>query len=364
MKILFYFFRLETSGGAERMICRLASEMHARGHEVQIVSWDGPGSEAFYPLPREVKWHKLGFVPGLKDKIRRTRALRRLCREERPDVFVGFVMSADKTIYAANLGTGVPMIAAERNAPTMYGLKMGAFRQALYFNLFRLCRKIAVQFEEYRNGYPAYLHEKIVAIPNPVKPASAFARPGDDTAGIRMLLAVGRLVDQKQFEVLLNAYALIADEFPDWCLRIVGDGENRGSLEHQIQSLGLSNRVTLPGATSDIQAEYVNAHLFVLPSRWEGFPNALAEALAHGLPAAGFADCPGVNDLIADGSNGLMAAGTDDPQSLANTLRRLMADDKLRREMGAQAVESMEPYEPRKVFDFWETLLEECPRRC
>ena len=363
MKILFYFFRLETPGGAERMLCRLASEMHARGHEVQIVSWDGPGSEALYPLAEDVEWHKLGFRPGLGDKIRRTRALRRLYRDVRPDVFVGFVMSSDKTIYAANLGTGVPMIAAERNAPAMYGLKLGSVRQAFYFNLFRLCRKIMVQFEQYRSGYPVYLRDRIVAIPNPVTPASTFAQPGHDNAGIRTLLAVGRLVDQKQFEVLLDAYRLIADEFPDWRLRIVGDGENRGSLEHQMESLGLRDRVTLPGATGDIQREYVNAHLFVLPSRWEGFPNALAEALAHGLPAVGFADCPGVNNLIANGSNGLMASGIDDPQGLAHALRRLMADDKLRREMGAQAVESMEPYKPRKVFERWVALLTECAKK-
>ena len=363
MKMLFYFFHLTTPGGAERMVCRLASEMHARGHDVQIVSLDAPGAASFYPLPSGVAWHRLGLRPGIGDKIRRAWILRRLLRRERPDAFVGFVMSGDKTVYAAVLGSGAPLISAERNAPMMYSLKMGPIRRALYFNLMRLCRRITVQFEGYRDGYPAYLRDRIVAIPNPVSRASAFARPAGGDAGVRTLLAVGRLDDQKRFDVLLDAYALISPEFADWRLRIVGEGERRGDLERRIRSLGLTDRAALAGATADIHREHLNAHLFVLPSRWEGFPNALAEALAHGLPAVGFAGCPGVSDLITDGSNGVLAPGVDDPESLAGALRRLMADDGLRQEMGEHAIESVSAFDPGTVFDRWETLLVENSRK-
>jgi glycosyltransferase involved in cell wall biosynthesis len=113
----------------------------------------------------------------------------------------------------------------------------------------------------------------------------------------------------------------------------------------------------------DVSALYRASHLFCLASRWEGFPNALAEALAHGLPAVGYADCCGINELIEPGRNGLLAAGNGNVETLADTLGQLMANAAARQVMGAAAVESMRAYTPQAVFDRWEAVLAEVAQR-
>ena len=104
----------------------------------------------------------------------------------------------------------------------------------------------------------------------------------------------------------MEAFAKVADRFKDWQLRLVGDGENEAKLKALANTLNLRNRVDFVGASKDVEAEYRQAHVFCMPSLWEGFPNAVAEAMAHGLPVIGFRICAGVNELIVPGENGIV----------------------------------------------------------
>jgi GalNAc-alpha-(1->4)-GalNAc-alpha-(1->3)-diNAcBac-PP-undecaprenol alpha-1,4-N-acetyl-D-galactosaminyltransferase len=358
LRIVFYFFRLDkSSGGAERMMLGLAQGMSDRGHDVHIVSWDCSGAEVFYPLTGDVHWHRLGFDSGWRDKGRRTLALSRLLTQIRCQVFVGFVMSADKTVYVACLLAGVPIIVAERNSPDMYDLKLGPITKAFYMGLLGLAKRVVIQVESYRKGYPHWLDRRIEVIPNPVNPAMMLARPAERGVAGWVLLCVARLEDQKNLEVLIRAFSMVAEEFVDWHLRIVGEGSKRGVLEQLIAQLALTGRVVLPGAVTTVKQEYAGAHLFCLSSRWEGFPNALAEAMAHGLPAVGFAGCSGVNAMIDDDIDGLLAPGNGDASALAEALKTLMADPERRARMGEQAEFVSKRFRPEHITDRWETLL-------
>lgn len=364
LRIAFYFFRLDmSSGGAERMLLRLAQDMSARGHDVHIISWDRPEAKAFYPLSDAIHWHRLGFAKGGRDKVRRTFELSRLLKQIRCQVFVGFVMSADKTVYAACLFANVPIVAAERNSPEMYDLKFGVLVKAFYMGLFILAKRIVVQIEAYRKGYPRWLERRIEAIPNPVKPATTLARPAVRGESGWTLLCVARLEEQKNLEALVRAFAMLAPELIDWRLHIVGEGGLRGALTKLVSDLSLSGRVFLPGPVNDVEAEYAGANLFCLPSRWEGFPNALAEAMAHGLPAVGYAGCPGVNAIIHDGIDGLLAPGNGNPFTLADSLRMLMADSEKRAQMGEQARSLAQRFSPECIADRWENLLLQVAKR-
>jgi glycosyltransferase involved in cell wall biosynthesis len=174
---------------------------------------------------------------------------------------------------------------------------------------------------------------------------------------------VGRLGFQKNYQVLLEAFARLAPNYPNWDLAIVGEGEHRAALEALMRMHGLEGRVTLPGTISSIGEWYASSHLFCLPSRWEGFPNALAEALAHGLPAVGFAECAGVRDLIVHGRAGLLAEGNGDPGTLAIALETAMRSGELRRSMGGEAVLTVQQFHPAKIFSQWEQLLLEVAHR-
>lgn len=366
MRILFVARALNAmAGGVERMIIALMNEMALRAHTVGLFSWDRDDARAFYPINGEIPWFKLDMgEPSRKARARevmqRLPVIRRIVRTFAPDVIVCFQGGPFMAMRAFTAGMGIPVIAAERTSPTLYEHAGTRRWQFLERQAFRTARLITVQVERYRSLYPDYLRTKIVTVPNPVSPARILASPaGEGENGRLRLLSVGRLSYQKNYGVLIDAFAALAPQFPDWDLRIVGEGANRTSLETQIGSEpALMQRVSLPGARSDIESEYAAAHLFCLPARWEGFPNALAEAMAHGLPSVGFAGCAGVGDLIVPGESGALAAGNNDSDSLAAALAPLMADASLRARMGQVATQSMQAFEPRKIFDMWEETLQ------
>lgn len=359
--LVIYFHRLSGAGGAERMSCQLADALSARGNRVHLVSWDAPSAAAFHTVSEDVTWHRLGFRPGLLDKARRFHALARLLRRREIRILIGFVMSGDRTVYAAAKAANVRIVAAERNAPSMYRWRHTAFQPRQCFFLLRLADRVVVQFEEFAQGYPKMLHDRMVTIPNPVAPAGGRASPETaDAAGRYTLLAVSRLDEiQKRLTCLVDAFAKVAGEHPAWDLEIVGDGPDRPMLADRIAGYELQGRARLSPASPDIVKAYAGSHLFAIPSRWEGFPNALAEALAHGLPAIGFADADGVAHLIDDGETGWLARGIDSPAALAEALDRAMSDSAERARRGAGAVQAMTAYPPDSQFDKWQALVED-----
>jgi GalNAc-alpha-(1->4)-GalNAc-alpha-(1->3)-diNAcBac-PP-undecaprenol alpha-1,4-N-acetyl-D-galactosaminyltransferase len=346
------------------MIIALAREMSERGHQVAILSWDGVDAVPFYEIPQAIAWLKLeasevGGVAKIGERLRRARRARQLVGGFRPDVLVAFQSGTFKALWTYCLGMGVPMVAAERNSPTMYDFRRAGDRgRRAAFAAFRLAKRLVVQCESYRELHPADLRQSLAVIPNPIYQADRFARPSAPGAnGRNTLLAVGRLSFQKNFECLLMAFAGLADKHPTWDLVIAGEGEERAALEQLVQALGLGARVLMEGPAADVSTLYVNAQLTCLPSRWEGFPNALAEAMAHGLPAVGFEDCAGVRDLIEDGRTGALAKGNGDAKTLAMILDWMMADGDARARMGEAGRLATLRYEPSKVMDSWETLL-------
>lgn len=355
------------AGGVERMIVTIMNAMAARGHDVTLFSWDRADAQAFYPMAEGVAWHRLdmgdpGNRAGLGLVAARAMAVRRLVRETAPEVIVCFQGGPFRAMQLFTMGLGIPLVAAERTAPTLYEHAGSARGRFIEHQAFRFAKRITIQFERYRQLYPAHLRGRMVTIPNPVTPSAVHANPGaPGPDGRYRLLSVGRLSYQKNYKVLLEAFAELAPRFPEWELRIVGEGEDRAALEAQLAGLpALSGRVAMPGATRNVSAEYAAAQLFCLPARWEGFPNALAEALAHGLPSVGFAGCAGVSDLIADGVTGALAAGNNDAAALARALAPLMEAHAERARMGRAAAESVAPYRPEAIFDLWEQTFRAC----
>jgi len=193
LPVALYFHRFGTvGGGAQHNICLLANALCERGFHVHMVTWDGPDAVAFHTLDPRIVWSRLGFRHGAADKLRRTRVLADLLRDHRIRILVGFVMSGDKTVYAAAKLAGVRLIVAERNAPTMYRLRYSFAQRWLSFRMLHLADRITVQMPDFVVGYPASLRERIEVIPNPVPVAERSARPNRPvTDGRFNLLAVG-----------------------------------------------------------------------------------------------------------------------------------------------------------------------------
>jgi glycosyltransferase involved in cell wall biosynthesis len=150
---------------------------------------------------------------------------------------------------------------------------------------------------------------------------------------------------------------MIAERHPKWDLLIIGDGPDEAALRRLAASRGVGERVGLQNSTQNIFQAYIDAHLFALPSRWEGFPNALAEALAHGLPAIGFREASGVAHFITDGETGWLADGLADAITLAKVLDEAMASSPERARRGANAARSVACYTPEVQFRRWVKLI-------
>lgn len=358
MRILFVIKSLSAAaGGAERVLTTISSALADRGLDVAVATFDGPEGTDFYHVSDRVERLRLG-VGDTKSPtngvefFKRVRALRSLVAEYRPNVAFGFMHSSFVPLSVAVLGKGVPVIACERIAWDYYRsrwLDSLAFRASSF-----LVAKVTVNGAAALQSFPRRVRHKMAVIPNPVRQPAEFA----DVRGSppRVVLTVGRLTAQKDHELLIRAFKTV-EHRDGWRLRIVGSGELRARLLDVIDELELGSAVEIIEPMKSIEAEYLNAQLFVLPSRYEAFPNSLAEALAHGLPAIGFADCVGTNDLIISGLNGLLVDGGDRIANLAAALQGLISSAQLRMKLAAAAPASVRHYTLESIVNRWEALL-------
>jgi len=366
MRLLFCIKAMNLpGGGAERVLADTVNGLAVRGHEIQVLSFDRSGGRSFYALDRRIERLELGI--GQTDRpataletLRRIIAMRRVVVTVRPDVAVGFMHSMFIPLGLALIGSGVPVVASEHIVPEHYRTRPMQWALLRATPLF--VRRLVCVSPEVRETYPAALRRRMTVIRNAVAlPVSGRA----DVVGParKTLLSVGRLEPQKDHVTLVRAFAMLQAEHPDWDLVILGDGSLRSELEALVADQGLAGRVRLPGAIRDISSAYACAQLYVQPSRYESQGLSTVEALAHGLPAVGFRDCPGTNNVIRDGVNGALAEdGQDRALTLAGVLRPLMAQPNLRREMSAEALKSVAHNQLDPILDAWEALLSSVAR--
>jgi glycosyltransferase involved in cell wall biosynthesis len=211
-----------------------------------------------------------------------------------------------------------------------------------------------------KQGIPA---ARGVVIPNPVSYPLPVGEPvvavADHVpAGRKLLLAVGRLDPQKQFDCLLEAFSRLMARHAGWDLAILGEGPERGRLQDAIARLGLESRVRMPGRAGNVGDWYERADLYVMSSRFEGFPNTLAEAMAHGCAAVSY-DCDtGPRDIIRHEVDGLLVRPVGDVAALSEALDSLMGDEARRTAMGSRASEVRERFAPERIFALWQSIME------
>ena len=360
MKVVLVIHSL-SAGGAERVLCFLANAWVNRGVQVTIVTLVSESS-SFYDLDSRVGRVALaeagesgGLGGAVAAVIHRCRTLRRRLREIGPDVVVAFTDTVNALAVVASLGLPYRVVIAERTVPGYAVTRRfwALMRQLTYPR----ADVLVVQTEGVRRWASAFVDaRRIVKIANAVElpaiPAneSLISMPGPG------VVAIGRLVKLKGFDRLLRAFAACSPRPQRWSLCIIGEGPERASLEQLAKSLGIADRVHLPGRVIQPSRYLPQFDLAVLTSEYEGFPNVIGEAMAAGLPVVSF-DCPyGPREIIRDGVDGVLVKPGDE-SGLCAALERLMRDDGVRRDMGNRAREVTSRFSVAEVLAAWARVI-------
>lgn len=348
-------------GGSERVLTSLANAWQRAGHAVTVIGLTDGDQPPFYPLDPRVSLDWLAvartsrhFLEAITDNIGRVRALRAAFRRARPDLVVSFLTSTNVLVLLSTVGRTVPVIVSERSNPWRDSVPRAW--QWLRKRLYPRADAIVVQTRRTAEWFPPRIRSRIAVIPNAAPLPSPPRLRSEACADRGIVLGVGRLEHEKGFDLLVRAFAEATQRHRGWELVIAGDGSQRAALEAMAASCGVADRVRLPGTQADIGRVYAAADVFALPSRFEGFPNALLEAMAAGLPSVA-ADCPtGPREIIRDEHDGLLI-GAEDVVAITGALSRLIGDPQLRSRLGAAGAEAVNRYSPDKIQSRWDALV-------
>lgn len=350
------------AGGIERMSTNIMNYLVDEGFHVSLITWDTSGAKSHYPLHPSIKWYKLDLGSPFRSaswlqRLKRQLSMRRIASNIAPTHVIGFQFGTFLAIRTALFGFSTKFIAAERNSPQLFCFtKSQLLNQFLWFISLLFADVITIQFSAYTKYYPFFLRNKLRVIPNPVAlPNSHHIDSTQCDKPHNRILHVGRLSYQKNQVFLLNAFSQIASSHPSWVLTLVGDGDTRRALESLISQLNLSDQVELIGSVKDVDYWYERSSIFAFPSLWEGFPNALTEAMSHSLPVVGFSSTDGVNELIIDNYNGLLSSSS--VTDFSRCIEDLILSPHKRALMGSNGRQSVREYSPELIYQCWKTVF-------
>jgi GalNAc-alpha-(1->4)-GalNAc-alpha-(1->3)-diNAcBac-PP-undecaprenol alpha-1,4-N-acetyl-D-galactosaminyltransferase len=363
-----------TGGGAERVVVNLANAWSTRGYQPTILTICQNARPVAYEVDSSVALRDIGWprwardyelnataiapitrgletarCPELMYDIKMFAMLRHAILDTKPSVVVSFIDVTNVRVLAAMHEANVPVIVCEVTDARQTSIGMWQHgREALYPRAAAVVAPDPVIAEWF-----AARGNRAVAIHNPLVAPSAL-RVNDSPR--RRVVTLSRLSHEKQPDLLLLAFARIAERFPSWDLEFYGDGPMRNTLEHMAEELAPPGRIKICGFSDDPYGVLNGADIFVSASRIEGFGNAIWEALASGVPVIAIDAGPSVYKLVRREIDGLIVYPNNVP-SLAAALERLMSNETDRRSFASRAPEVVERFSMQSALQRWDELL-------
>jgi glycosyltransferase involved in cell wall biosynthesis len=349
LKIAFYIHGLRFStGGIERLGSQIANYLCDRGYAVTIFC---------KPAGDRMPVYRLRSAITVSDADVATSSGQHVIAETlQAGSFDVFIPMLSEHLFANAIGAaqlaGVRTIASEHNDPWV--IERNWWNRADRQKFFAMCDGVHLLLPAFKNSLNIDIRAKASIIPNGVD-LNVF-KPGRLAGRTKRIISAGRLCEQKGLDVLIDAFAIVAAEAPDWSLHIFGLGELEMPLRSQVSSLSLDNKVVFRGLSTQLQHEYASAEIFALPSVFEGFGIVIVEAMACGLPCVAFRDCNGPNVIIRDQIEGVLVENRSSI-ALAEALCRLIKSDDLRSSMRINASLRARDFDLRSVEREWERFI-------
>ena len=360
MKYLFVIPRMG-GGGAERVVSLLSNALAEKDNDVTVFTL--VGGESFYGLDVRIHFETVGVSVDRTNQLTRVVsmlkffpkaffAIYRKLRAEKYDAVISMLTECDILVGCCKLfGLKFRHVCSERNDPTA--------RKGWYMAILKAVYKRAALFvcqgKRVYDFYRTVPQQIKRVIPNPIDGSKLPERVLADT---KRVVAVGRLTEQKNFPLLIDSFAALGPAFREYCLDIYGEGPQHDALQKQIDGRDMQGRITLCGARKDVQALIADAELFVMSSDYEGFPNALLEAMAIGLPVISTDFPTGIAvDLIGPENGAVIPA--KDTAALTAAMERLLSDREGRLKMGENNRQKCRAYYTPNIITQWEAAIEQ-----
>lgn len=357
MRLVFVIADLRL-GGAQKVLLTIANGLGCEAHDVTLITLSNEIEEHYqnYLNLKRVRLNAYGpsknFLDAIKNNLRRIFLLRRQCILHRPDTVISFLTETNIITFIALLGLKKRLILCERNNPSIQPISplWGLLRRICYPKA-SLITVNSIAALNYLGKFVA--KKKLQLIENPVDQVTKPVRFSDKS---KTILFTGRLVEQKNLQTLLIAFSRIKEVGHDWELKIFGEGPAYKSLKNICCELGLNPEKIFLGVIPDCKNEYSLASIFVLPSKYEGTPNSLLEAMSFGCAPIVSSTSDGALDYVSDEVNGLIF-NFNDPDHLTEKLMRLIYHRNLREKFALNSHQRVAKNSSTKIIDAWNNLI-------
>ncbi len=354
MKLLYITNGVNGSGGLERVLSIKASYLGEHyEYDVSILVLNNADHEPFYEFSPKIKFYSIDVEGNLIRYLKSYKnGVQRVVDDIQPD-FISVCDDGLKGFFIPSLIKTTAKMVYERHASIHLNtdnsikgrvIKLLMQRQVSQFDRFVVLTNSNI--EEWKGN-------NVIAIPNPV----SFENNSTNSLQNKRIIAVGSHSYNKGYDLLLESWKLIEAKYPDWELNIYGKFDSEQTFIKQKEELSLKKVFFYP-PVKDIREKYLESSIMVLPSRSEGFGMVLVEAMVCGIPCVSY-DCPsGPRDIITNGEDGFLVK-MGDIQSFSDKMQRLIEDDKLRKEMGGVALESVKRFSVPAALERWNSLFKE-----
>ena len=328
-------------GGAERVVSVWASALAEKGYDVSVIVYSRLENE--YPVNDNVSVYPIatsGKECNDISMMERLRRFRKALKKLKPDVIISFLPIVQIYVALASVGLHIPRVETIRINPWRAEILASKFAK-LWLWCFDSGNALILQSEDQKDFFKKSVQKKSVVIPNPINSKYVENEKTSYDSASHRIVAAGRLTEQKNYTMMIDAIKMVKQEYNDVLLEIYGQGNLENKLQEYVAERGLQNNVVLKGRSNELYNVYKDADLYVMSSDYEGMPNALAEAMACGLPCISTNCKTGPRDLIDNGETGYLVE-CGDAEGLAQKIKCVFSmSDNERMLMGKKAREKV-----------------------